>query len=380
MNILLTTVSLDARRGGGTAERTRHLALTLHSQGHAVTVAAIDGGDMVSQLGAAGVAVYVTGFTKLRFSVPHFNVWRLWAMVKHADVIHLLGYWNLLSVATAFFARRAGKPYALSPAGEFVGLERPRPIASLFHALLGRTMIRGAAFMVAITPLEKSQFIDNHGVDPQRTLVLTNGVNADPLSREPEGLPERPFVLFLGRLAEVKGPDLLLEAFERIAAQDSRYDLVVAGPDFGLESKLRARALDPALVGRVHFIGFLDEAQRNGAYRRASLLCVPSRSEAMSLVALEGGICGVPVLLTDRCGFDDVAAVNGGLVAPATVEGLAAGLQALLAPSTDLPALGANLQNHIAKNFAWSVVANRLLAAFETRRTISQFPDSNGTS
>ena len=377
MNILLTTVSLDARRGGGTAERTRHLALNLHSQGHAVAVAAIDGGDMVYELTEAGISAYVTGFTKLRFAVPHLNLLRLWRIVKQADAIHLLGYWNLLTVATAFLARLAGTPYALSPAGEFVGLEHPRPIASLFHNLLGRKVIRRAEFMVAITPLERDQFIDLHGVPPERAMVLPNGVNADPVSREAPGLPERPFVLFLGRLAEVKGPDLLLDAFARTADQDNGYDLVMAGPDFGLEPMLRARASEPELAGRVHFVGFLDEAQRNGAYRRASLLCVPSRSEAMSLVALEGGVCGVPVLLTDRCGFDDVSTVNGGMVVPATVDGLWKGLQALLASSTNLPALGANLQDHVARNYAWTAVANKLVTEFETRQPISTNP--NGT-
>lgn len=366
MNILLTTVSLDTRRGGGTAERTRRLALALRELGHSVTVVSIDGGDMENGLREAGVSTYVTGFSRYRFSVPHLNLWRLWALVRAADIVHLLGYWNLLSVATAFLARRAGRAYALSPAGEFVGLERPRPIARIFHELVGRSMIRGATLMVAITKLERQQFIDLYDVPPRRAVVVPNGVTANPLSAVPNGLPERPFVLFLGRLAEVKGPDLLLEAFARVGPQYTDYDLVIAGPDFGLEKVLRDRVEDIHMGQRVHFIGFLNEQQRTGAYSRASLLCVPSRSEAMSLVALEGGICGVPVLLTDRCGFDDVGDVNGGMVVPASIEGLSQGLEILLSPATNLAALGANLQVYVARNFVWSVIAERFVTLFDT--------------
>lgn len=380
MNIMLTTVSLDARRGGGTAERTRQLALELQSQGHSVTVVATDGGSMVNQLRDAGVSVHVTGFSRLRFSIPHLKIRLLRDIVRTAELIHILGYWNLLSAATAFLARRTGKPYALSPAGEFVGLEGRRLATHMFHALIGRWMIKGAAFMVAITPLEKSLFIDKFDVPADRAVILPNGVSAGCVSIELPGLPERPFALFLGRLAEVKGPDLLLEAFARVAAVNADYDLVVAGPDFGMEAVLHRMAAEPPLPDRVTFLGFLDESQRTAAYSRASLLCVPSRSEAMSLVALEGGMCGIPVLLTDRCGFDEVAAVNGGLVVPATVEGLAAGLETLLAPATDLKAMGANLQKHVTENFQWSVIARRLVALFDGRKANLPPSDPRHTS
>ena len=77
---------------------------------------------------------------------------------------------------------------------------------------------------------------------------------------------------------------------------------------------------------RVHFTGHIGGTEKSEAYRAADFLVIPSRQEAMSIVVLEAGITGTPVLITDQCGFDDVAAVAGGIVVAASVEGLQEGI------------------------------------------------------
>ena len=94
----------------------------------------------------------------------------------------------------------------------------------------------------------------------------------------------------MGRLNPIKGPDLLLEAFGQVADRFREWRLLLAGRDEGLEGDLRVRAQSLGLTDRVHFVGHLDPSESTGAYRAASLLVVPSRHEAMSLVALEGAV------------------------------------------------------------------------------------------
>ena len=101
MNILLTTISLSSKTGGGTAERTRRLVRHLAAQGHCCRVATMEDGDLADELRSAGIPVYVAPAIKLRFRVPLIRPGRLSEAVRFADVIHILGYWNLLSVATA---------------------------------------------------------------------------------------------------------------------------------------------------------------------------------------------------------------------------------------------------------------------------------------
>ena len=325
MTILLATISLHAQRGGGTAERTRQLALHLAALGARCEVVTMEDGGYADALRAAGIAVHVTGYVRIRFPLPFVNPLSLYRLVGRADRVHVLGYWHLLSVTTAWMARALGRPYVLSAAGEFAALSSPRRIKRAFHRLVGIGLIRHAAALVAITPLERRQIEAAFaGVAPP-VVVIPNGVSM-PVVHTATTNGARRTLAFVGRLAPIKGPDLLLEAFAAIAGSHPDIDLVLAGPDFGLGPSLAARVAELGLGARVVLGPYVDEPARTALFERALLACVPSRSEAMSLVALEAGAAGVPVLLTDQCGFDDVGAVDGGAVVPASVSGLAAGL------------------------------------------------------
>jgi glycosyltransferase involved in cell wall biosynthesis len=163
----------------------------------------------------------------------------------------------------------------------------------------------------------------------------------------------------MGRLNPIKGPDLLLEAFCSIAHKHPELHLVFAGPDGGLLGSLQKMTQERGLADRVHFIGYIAGRDKVEAYRAADLLVIPSRQEAMSIVVLEAGIVGTPVLLTNRCGFDEVATVGGGQVVAATAIDLAAGLDSLLADRTALKAMGERLQARVRQNFTWEVIVGR---------------------
>lgn len=353
--ILLVTISLHDQHGGGTAGRTRQLATHLAALGRRCEVVTMEGGVHADALRAAGIPVQVTGYVRPKFHVPLINPFGLYRLVRRADSIHILGYWNLLSVAVGWMARAVGRPYALSAAGEFATLAQPRRAARWFHRLFGIGMIRHARSLIAITPLERDEVAERFGREAPPIVIIPNGVAIPPAMVPPTA--ERKTVLFLGRLAPIKGPDLLLEAFHSITHRHPDLELVLAGPDFGLRDQLAARIAQLGLGGRVRLAGFVDERERAALFGQALVVCVPSRNEAMSLVALEAGAAGLPVLLTDRCGFDEVATIGGGAVTPATVPGLAAGLERLLADREGLAAMGQRLHDHVCARYAWPRIA-----------------------
>lgn len=367
MKVLLINISLDAKRGGGTAERTRHLALSLTEAGCQCTAFAMTGNSWAQDFSAHSVQSYITGALGHRFPVPLINPVRAFKAAREADVIHIMGYWNLLSVAMSFVARITRTPYVLCPAGEFASVGRPRPIMKAFHQLLGKRMIRWASGFIAITDLERGVIASIAGVPAADIAVVPNAVSIPlPKPADPQllqRLPSRPFILFMGRLAPVKGPDFLLTAYISTPEAQS-FDLVIAGPDFGMQAELQAQLAKSSVGDKVHFLGHLDEQERNHAYKRALMLVIPSRSEAMSLVALEAGILGTPVLLTDSCGFDQIEEIGGGLVVPASAEGVAQGLVAMLADPAELSLKGQRLSQYVADHYSWSVTAQRLIGWF----------------
>ena len=256
MNILFTTVSLSAERGGGTAARTQQLVRHLKRQNHVCSVAVIEDGALGDGLRADDTEIYATGSFRVRFVLPLINPNRLVKLVRAADIAHILGYWNLLSVATALIAILARRPYVLSAAGEFAALDNPRPAAIVFHYVLGRWMIRKAQVIVAVTELERSQILGRFCLPAERVIVIPNGVD----ERTPDMKAtsrQSAFLLFVGRLAPIKGPDLLIEAFAKVTDRFPDIELVLAGADFGMRQELEALISRYNLSSRIRLVGHL---------------------------------------------------------------------------------------------------------------------------
>jgi glycosyltransferase involved in cell wall biosynthesis len=169
----------------------------------------------------------------------------------------------------------------------------------------------------------------------------------------------------VGRLNAIKGPDLLLQAFCNISNTLQDYHLVFVGPDDGMLAQLKEMAVAFDTSNRTHFIGYLGGEDKAQAYYAADLLVVPSRQEAMSIVVLESGITGTPVLITDQCGFDDVLNIGGGQVVPATIEGLQKGLNEILKGPEGLKAMGERLNHYVRTHFAWDTVVNKYLELYK---------------
>jgi glycosyltransferase involved in cell wall biosynthesis len=155
-----------------------------------------------------------------------------------------------------------------------------------------------------------------------------------------------------------------LRAFCNIKRRIDNVDLVFVGPDGGLLQELKSLARATGLENQVHFIGYLGGTDKSDAYHAAEFLVIPSRHEAMSIVALEAGICGTPVLLTDQCGFDQLQETGGGWVVPASVEGLEKGLvEILLRPELIKPA-GVNIKNYVVEHFSWNIIVKAYMSLY----------------
>ena len=265
---------------------------------------------------------------------------------------------------------RQRKPYVVCPAGALPIFGRSKTLKSIYNRMVGTRLVRGAGGWVAIGTNEFEHF-GSYGVDRAQVRLIPNGVDPGDFPRtDPEAFRQRfglppAYVLFVGRLNRIKGPDLLLEAFAGIAAAMPDLHLVYAGPDGGMLTGLRADAAAAGLAGRVHFVGAVHGPDKVSAYRGSALLAVPSRQEAMSIVALEAGACGTPVLITDQCGFDEVGASGGGLVTGASAAALRSGLEAMLSGSTDLRDMGERLRRLTLEHYLWSTAASRYCALFE---------------
>ena len=121
-------------------------------------------------------------------------------------------------------------------------------------------------------------------------------------------------ILFVGRFDRVKGADILLEAFSRVAQARPELRLVFIGPDTGLmegsttwsfETYLRARV--PSQVHpRIDFRGAQSRQQVTRERRRAAITVVSSRYETFSIAAVEAMATGSPLIAASTGGINEI--------------------------------------------------------------------------
>lgn len=201
------------------------------------------------------------------------------------------------------------------------------------------------------------ELVEN-GVD----LSVWHSVNL--VHKEPN---KRVHFVFVGRLVDWKAVDLLLEAFQPVAAKTGAI-LEIIG-DGVLRQELEAQSADLGLASSVMFTGWLSQEQCAVKLQQADGLVLPSLYECGGAVVLEAMAMGLPVIATNWGGpADYVDSDCGILIEPASREALVNGLtEAMLklAQSPDLrQKMGRTGQERVQKYFDWERKIDRIVEIY----------------
>lgn len=371
IRVLNVNISLDPITGAGTAERTFQMSRFLTKVGASCAILTTNIG-LTTERVRMLEDVEILAFPCLweRFYIPKFSYKSIRGLVARVDIVHLMGHWSFLNVLVYFVARRLAKPYVVCPAGALPIYGRSKVLKRFYNWAIGKRIIRNACRCIAIADSE-IWYMQDYGVPLDKIEIIRNGISLDDIPVQNSsaflamyGLERARLILFVGRLNHIKGPDLLIRAFcnQKDALRD--YHLVFVGPDGGMLSELKELVNQCDAADKVHFLGYLGREEIFNAYCAADLLVIPSRQEAMSIVLLEAGVTGTPVMLTDRCGVSELAGVGGGLVVPASIEGLERGLIEILRDVQKLKSMGAKLQKYTFENFSWDVIVGKYLRLY----------------
>ncbi len=164
-----------------------------------------------------------------------------------------------------------------------------------------RWVFRRAAAVIAVSEATAQSMC--RYADFQST-VIPNGIDVAYWRACPSPQYLRPGtrnLVYLGRLEDRNGPDVALEAFERIAPSFPDLRLLVAG-DGPMRTDLQAR-VPPCLRGRVEFLGAVYD-QRPELLASSSLFLLPARAVGFSIMVLEAFAAGLPVVALPALGTD----------------------------------------------------------------------------
>jgi glycosyltransferase involved in cell wall biosynthesis len=149
-------------------------------------------------------------------------------------------------------------------------------------------------------------------------------------------LRDKRLLLFLGRIHEKKGCDLLLRAFAHVACNDRRLRLVFCGADDGeLASALKQDAAASQQFESVSWLGHLQDDLKWGAFYSSELFVLPSHQENFGVAVAEALGCRLPVLISNKVNiWREVESYRAGIVCADTLDGITTALHAWLALST----------------------------------------------
>ena len=170
-------------------------------------------------------------------------------------------------------------------------------------------------------------------------------------------------VLFMGRLHERKGVQLLIAAFAQAAIPNSR--LLIVGPDEGMRPALETLAAQCGVSERVTFTGYLTGTMRDEAYARADVFALPAIGEGLSIAALEAMAAGLPVILTPGCHLPEAETMGAGWIVERAIEPLAAALRSLLTDAPQREMMGAAGRHWMAEAYSWLHIAAQSIAFYD---------------
>lgn len=250
-----------------------------------------------------------------------------------------------------------------------------------------RRAVRESDALVAASEIEASELEQLYGAQPEKVSVIPCGVDPEIFrpqrqvdAREALGRKQcEQLLLFVGRIEQIKGIHVLLDALGQLFARRpglrGEVCLVVVGgaldpgddaPETEKLEELRSLVHEHRLEDVVDFIGSLDQPRLATWYAAADVCAVPSLTESFGLVALEAMACGTPVVATRVGGLQTVVqeGVSGLLVPAGDGDALAEAIERVL--------LDHRLRMHLAhgareraERFTWSSVADSVEALYQ---------------
>ena len=239
--------------------------------------------------------------------------WPLWRWLRaHArdyEVIHIHAVFSFATLAAGWAARMAGVPFVIRPLGTLNawGMKnRRRWLKTLSFRLLDKPVLDRAAAL-HFTSTQEVQEAAALGIKAWPVMLplgfeleVSAASSRDALDHEWPECAGREVILYLSRLDEKKGLDVLLRAFAKIHAQCPSAMLLIAGDgDAALKKRLMELATDLGIAAEVLWAGQVRGERKQAALGGATLYVLPSHSENFGIALLEAMSAGLPCVTTE---------------------------------------------------------------------------------
>ena len=376
MKILMLTWEYPPRIVGGIARVVHDLSHKLVKDGHEVTVVTYKDGNALDYEDDKGVKVYRVN--NYMISPNNFIDWIMQLnfnmVAKASQIINEQGKFDCIHAhdwLVAYAAKTLKNSYEI-------------PIVATIHATeSGRNSgihdetqryINDSEWMLTYEATEvivnsnymKCEIQRLFGLPFEKISVVPNGVNLNKFSgmdrdytfRRRYAMDNEKIILFMGRLVYEKGVQHLISAMPKILKGYNDAKLIIAGKG-GMLDELKAQVEAMGLGQKVYFTGYLNAKQVSKMYKCADVSVFPSTYEPFGIVALEAMLAGVPTVVSDVGGLNEIVehGVDGMKSYAGNPNSLADSILALLFNPQLCDSIAKKARAKVKNEYSWTKIA-----------------------
>ena len=303
--------------------------------------------------------------------------------IKDYDIVHIHEHRQTLAIIASYFARKNNIPYIVQAHGSVLPFFQKEGLKNLFDKVFGFKILHNASCVFALTEVEKEQYL-KMGVDEDKIEIVPLGINLE----EYENLPaygkfrskfnigeNDKLILFVGRIHEIKGLDLLLDAFNDLIVQSneknslenidcSSIKLAIVGPDDGYLVKLEEKVKEYSLEENVIITGPLYKEEKQEALVDCDLFVIPSKYESFTTSGLEAMACSKPLVLTKNNHIHDWVAGNVGIACEDNKDSLREAIEKVLFDEELSQIFAENGNKLIKEKYNWDIINDQILEIY----------------
>jgi glycosyltransferase involved in cell wall biosynthesis len=296
--------------------------------------------------------------------------------LNNFDLVYLPAVWNYPTTIAAYYCRKYRKPYIIAPKGVLFPYTKSKNAWKKwpYYKLFAERNIKNAIAVHYTSEDEADKCHSFLGLK-NREIIVPNGIELSEFNNLPARdnlwkrysiLKHKKVVLFLGRINCIKGLDLLVKAYSRLARERNEVHLMIVGPDENnYIEKVKKSLRNEGIFERVTFTGMLSGKRKLEAFAGSDVFILPSYSENFGMAVVEAMACNLPVIISSQVGiYKEVESAKAGIIVHANSNELHDALVKILDNNQEALEMARRGRKLVEEYFASEKIADKMIKVF----------------
>ena len=280
--------------------------------------------------------------------------------IKNADIVHIQSIYSLSTIVALFHSYLQHKKVLLSPRGSLTAWSFHH--RGYFKRLWIKFLMKPLVNNIHWHATSEKEVNEIYNFFPKAKIeLIPDGVDFNKSKiREDSNQKWKNsyYIACLGRIHEIKGYDIMLNAMPEIIKVYPELNLFIAGMDEGELSNLKRLSVDLQIEKNVEFVGALESDDKNCFLKYAQCLVMPSHTENFGIVAAEALFQNTPVIASKNTPWKSLEEKHAGFHIDNTPQAIKESVVSLLA---DVESYSKNTFR-VVEQFSWEKIAKSFKA------------------